>query len=410
MRILFHHNNFPGQYRRILKYLGTRRGYKMSCLTLSSNQQEITIPRVNFKPHRQANPGGMHPSLLYTENAVLHGHAAFAALHEMKKRKFKPDIILTHSGWGASLFFKDVFPDAKQLSYFEWYYNASNSDVSFVAPEKAHDPNQQMRIRMKNTPILHDLAAMDWGQCPTHYQLSRFPAQFRDRISVLHDGVDTGFFSPDETAAVEVEGKRFSADDEIITYVARGMEPYRGFHQFMEAVSILQKQRPNLQVIILGADKVSYSAACPVEGKTYKDLALEAFEFDHARLHFLGLQPLDVFRDLMRITRAHVYLTVPFVLSWSMMEAMATGALVVGSRTAPVEEVIEDGRNGLLVPFFEPATLAETVCRVLAEPAAHAPLRKAARETILERYDIRDLLPRYEELIVSVANGSHSGV
>jgi len=406
MRILFVHNNFPAQYRRIMDYIANRPklGAQMFAATLESNQQKTPVKQtVRFKPHRQPRKD-IHPALVYSERAVIMGQALYGAMLPSKKAGFKPDIIMSHSGWGSSLFLRDLFPDAKMLTYYEWYYHSLDSDGLFLR-DKPYDPNEQMRIRMKNTPILQDLAAMDHGQSPTRFQHSKFPAIFKDHISVLHDGVDTSFFKPNKKAKVKVGDLSFSADDEIITYVARGMEEYRGFPQFMEMASMLQRRRPNLQIVILGKDRVAYGNSRS-DGKTFKEAMLEKYEYDMDRLHFLGLQPLSVFKGLMQITRAHVYLTVPFVLSWSMLEAMGSGALIVGSDTEPVRELIADGENGVLVPFFEPEVLADKLCHILDNNAEYQPLRDAARKTILDQYATKDLVPKYWELIKSVANGS----
>lgn len=404
MRILFMHNNFPGQYRRIVEHIKDKPGIEMVAATLASNEQKFRPRRVNYKPHREPS-NKIHPALVSTERAVIMGQAAFKALLPLQKRGYKPDVILSHSGWGANMFLKDVFPDAKLLTYYEWYYHAHNSDGDFLRNE-GYDPNGEMRIRLKNTPILQDLAAMDWGQCPTQFQHNKFPSIFKDRISVLHDGVDTDFFQPDADAKVTVGDKTLTADDEVITYVARGMEPYRGFPQFIETVSRLQKMRPNVHAVVLGNDRVAYGSERP-DGKSYKEWALETFQPDMDRLHFLGLQPLKAFRSLMQISSAHVYLTVPFVLSWSMLEAMSTGALIVGSDTDPVRELIKDGENGVLVPFWEPETIAEKLNHILDNKKEYAEMRKAARDHIVDKYSIKDLLPQYWQLIESVANGSH---
>jgi len=407
MRILFVHNNFPAQYRRIMTYLADRPklGVEMYAVTLEGNQQKTPVKKtVRFKPHRDARKN-IHPALVYTERAVIHGQALYQALLPSKKAGFTPDIILSHSGWGSGMFLKDLFPDSKLLSYYEWYYHSLNSDGLFLRDEP-YDPNEQMRIRMKNTPILQDLAAMDHGQCPTGFQHSKFPAIFRDNISVMHDGVDTKFFKPNTKARVKVGDHIFTAEDEVITYVARGMEEYRGFPQFMETVYKLQQRRPNLHVVILGNDRVAYGNKRK-DGKSFKEAMLEKYEFDMSRLHFMGLQPLSVFCGLMQITKAHVYLTVPFVLSWSMLEAMGTGALVVGSDTEPVKELIKDGENGVLVPFFDTDAIADKICHIVENPADYEPLRKKARQTIVDNYAVKDLVPSYWDMIKSVANGSH---
>ena len=403
MKILFSHNNFPGQYRRLAGYISGMKGVKAATITLETNQNTFAIPRVPFKPHREPK-ADMHPAVVGVERAVLMGQAAYKSLLDMKNKNGAPDIILAHSGWGASLFFKDVFPDAKLLNYYEWYYHCHNGDGEFIE-RKRYDANAEIRIRMKNTAILHDLAAQDWGQCPTQFQKSRFPEIFQNHISVLHDGVDTEFFSPQKGATIDVgNGKILTEKDEVISYVARGMEDYRGFPQFMEAVSKLQKIRPNLHVVILGSDRVAYGNQLP-SGKGLKEPMLEKYKFDHERLHFMGLQPLNFLRDMFRITKAHIYLTAPFVLSWSMLEAMGTGALIVGSDTEPVRELITDGENGLLVDFWNTEALVDRVVSVLENPGEYEHLGHSARNRIVNHYAKADLLPKYWQMITDVAEG-----
>ncbi len=404
MRILFMHNNFPGQYRRIMDYLKKNTKYEMAVATLDTNKQQFNLPKITYTPHREPRKD-IHPALITTERSTIMGQAAYKSLLPLKQSGKTPDIILSHSGWGGSMFLRDLFPKAKLLSYFEWYYHGVNSDSTFITGEEpSHD--DLLRLRMKNTTILQDLAAMDWGQSPTVFQHSKLPAVFQKNVSVLHDGVDTDYFKPDDTVKLTInQNVTLSAENEVITYVARGMEEYRGFPQFMEVVSELQKRRPNLHVVILGNDRVAYGATRK-DGKTFKEWALEAFEFDQTRLHFMGLQPLKVFRSLMQISSAHIYLTAPFVLSWSMLEAMSAGALIVGSDTDPVKELIKDGENGVLVPFFDTGKIAGAVESILNNPKDYSELRKKARQTILNSYATRDLLPKYQQLIENVANGT----
>ncbi len=403
MKILFAHNNFPGQYRRLIGHIAGMKDVQAATVTLATNQNKFATPKVTFRPHREPK-ADIHPAVVGIERAVLMGQAAYKSLMDMKKKNGSPDIILAHSGWGAGLFFKDIFPDAKLLNYYEWYYHCHGGDGEFIERAR-YDANAEIRIRMKNTPILHDLAAQDWGQSPTHFQKSRFPEIFRNNISVLHDGVDTDYFSPAKGAQVKVaNGKVLTEKDEVISYVARGMEPYRGFPQFMETVSKLQKIRPNLHVVILGADRIAYGSQLP-SGKGMKEPMLEKFEFDHDRLHFMGLQPLEFLRDLFRITSAHIYLTAPFVLSWSMLEAMSTGALIVGSDTEPVRELIDDGKNGLLVDFWNTDALVDRMVSVLENPGEFEHLKSSARNRIVNHYAKDDLLPKYWDMITDVAEG-----
>jgi len=290
------------------------------------------------------------------------------------------------------------------LPYFEWYYHSRGSDADFL-DTGSRTENDRIRTHSKNAPILFDLASMDWGVCPTQWQRSQFPDVFRDRITVAHDGVDVDYMRPDEDVVLKLANVTLTRKDEVITYVARGMEPYRGFPSFMEAVAMLQARRPNLHVVVVGGEGVSYGAK-RADGKSFKQAALEEYELDLKRLHFTGLVPLETFRTIAQVSKAHVYLTVPFVLSWSMLEVMACGAPLVASDTPPVLEVVEDGKNGLLVDFFAPEKIADRVEDVLEGKVDVDAMRRSARQTILERYASRNLVPVHRQLIVDVVNGS----
>ncbi len=399
MKILFLHNNFPGQYRRIMTHLQDQPDVEMVAGTLASNQQRFNVKRIDFTPHREPTKG-IHPTMVTAERAVITAQAAFKALYPLKKAGWSPDLVCAHSGWGPSLLMKELWPQTKMICLFEWFYNARGSDADFFG-EASHDA--AARTQFKNLPILMDYAVMDFGTSPTRWQWSQFPQHMRGPINVLHEGVDCTYFAPGEDS-VTVGERTFTADDEVVTYVARGMEPYRGFPQFMEMVSKVQKVRPNLHVLIAGQDRVAYGRKRD-DGKTYKEHALETLELDLSRVHFLGLVPLSTLRSMFRITKAHIYLSAPFVLSWSMLEAMATGALVIGSRTAPVEEVIVHAENGLLINFFNVDEQVDTLLSILHKDVETESLRQASRETILQRYDVEHIIPRQLRFYECVARG-----
>ncbi len=273
-----------------------------------------------------------------------------------------------------------------------------------VPPPCKVELDEAARTRLLNLPQAPALEAMDWGVSPTAWQKSQFPQQFRNRISVIHDGIDTDLCIPSPEATLTLDGVTLSARDEVITYVARGMEPYRGFPQFMAALSRVQQRRPRAHAIIIGADRVAYGAK-RTDGKTFKQAMLDNLPLDLSRVHFTGLVPHEVFRRAMQISSAHVYLTVPFVLSWSMLEAMSCGAAVIASDTPPVREVIEDGHNGLLTDFFDDHLLAGRIIDTIENRMRLTGLRRQARATILERYALRDMLPRHMAMIDAVMAG-----
>ncbi|AFY51069.1 glycosyltransferase [Nostoc sp. PCC 7524] len=405
MRVLFLHPNFPAQYRHIALALAQD---PKNQIVFATKNQDVTLPGINkaiFAPSREAHPT-THHYVKPLENAVLHGQAVFKLTEQLKKQGFVPDIICGHSGWGPTLFVKDAFPNTPLICYFEWFYHALGSDADFD-PTDPITVDDIARIRIKNAPILIDLYTCDWGLSPTGWQKAQFPKEFQQKISVLHDGVDTQYFKPNPGAKLVLPNLDLSGVDEIITYVGRGMEPYRGFPQFIEALAYVQERRPNCHAVIVGSDRVCYGKSLP-DGSSYKDLMLKKVPLDLSRVHFTGSLPYGQYLQVIQASSAHIYLTRPFVLSWSMIEAMATGCLVIGSDTAPVTEVIQDGENGLLVDFFSPQKIADRIDEVLDHPTRMANLRANARKTALERYDLAKLLPQHLQLIQDVANRSKS--
>lgn len=400
MRILFLHTNFPAQYRHTAQALASDPNNQV---VFGTKNQDVSLPGIYkaiFEPSRNPHPS-THHYVRPLESAVLHGQAVYKIAEQLKARQFIPDVICGHSGWGPTLFVKDAFPTTPLICYFEWFYHARGSDADFD-PSDPLNVDDIARIRIKNAPILIDLYSCDRGLSPTYWQRAQFPPEFHSKISVLHDGVDTEYFQPKPGAKLVLPNLDLSGVDELVTYVARGMEPYRGFPQFIEAIAYIQERRPNCHVVIVGSERVCYGKSLP-DGVSYKEFMLKKVPLDLSRVHFTGSLPYNQYLQVIQASSVHVYLTRPFVLSWSMIEAMSTGCLVLGSNTAPVAEVIQDGENGLLVDFFAPQQIADRVDEVLDHPTRMAELRVKARETVLERYALADLLSKHLEMIKSVA-------
>ena len=400
MRVLFLHPNFPAQFRHLAASLAKD---PRNQILFGTNRREGEIPdvtKVFYEKSRTARPE-THHYVRPLENAVLEGQAVYRLAQKLKERNFYPDIVYGHSGWGPTLFVKDIFPKATFLCYFEWFYRAHGSDADFD-PSDPLNADDEARIRTKNAPILIDLYSCDRGLSPTRWQRQQFPSEFRSKIKVHHDGIDTTYFRPEPGTKLVLPriNLDLSAAKEIVTYVARGMEPYRGFPQLIETISILQHKRPQCHFVIVGKNRVAYGKPLP-EGKTYKEEMLEKFPLDLNRVHFTDLIPYEEYLQVLRASSVHIYLTRPFVLSWSMLEALSTGCLVVASHTAPVKEVIEDGVNGLLVDFFNIAEICDRVEEALDNLEKMAEIRQKARETILESYDLSKLLPQHLEWMMN---------
>lgn len=376
MRVLLIHQNFPGQFRRLGQMWSKLPGWDVIGL---GHKKAPGLPDVRWIPYDMARPpsSSQHPYVRQMEDAVLRGQATARVMMKLRKQGWKPDAILAHPGWGETLYAKDVFPDAKLIHFCEWYYGTPGSDVGFD-PEFPANFDTQAKLRTWNALHNLNLEHCDVGVSPTQWQRSRHPAVYQDKIQVIHEGIDTELLRPDPTAHLTLpNGHAVKAGDPVITYVARNLEPYRGFHSFMRALEQVQKAHKTCHAIIVGGDDVSYGQK-PHDAANWREKMLQEVTLDASRTHFLGKVPYDVYRRVLQVSAAHVYLTYPFVLSWSMLEAMASGCLIVGSDTAPVKEVIEHGRNGVLVNFFDPEAIAEEITISLEHPADLRPMRASA--------------------------------
>ncbi|WP_296477834.1 glycosyltransferase [Roseinatronobacter sp.] len=396
MNILFIHQNFPGQFRHLTPALQAR-GHKVAALTADRNQQKSPIPTYRYTmPFSEPDPRQARLGATFTTMTDRAHRVALAAVHMRDKLGFVPDVIFGHCGWGETLFLREVWPKARILVYAEFFYATEGLDVGFDPEFSKLTLPVRMSVTARKAHLALAMVQADAALSPTEWQAGSFPPEFRSKITITHDGVDTDLLCPDPQARYRLpNGRILRVGDEVLTYVARNIEPYRGSHIFLRSLPDVLDARPEAQVVIIGGDGSSYSAA--PENGNWRDhfLSENRDRLDLSRVHFVGRVPYRDFVTLLQISRAHAYLTVPFVLSWSMLEAMSLGALVVGSRTGPVEEVITDGVNGCLVDFFDVEGWSDALISALAAPERLYPLREKARRTIIENYDLRRLcLPR----------------
>ncbi len=396
MKSLFVHQNCPGQFRHLAPSLAAD-GHDVVFIGQKDKVTPKGVKRLEYAPHREVTPK-MHPYLRGTEAAVLNGQAVARLAFSLKAKGYRPDVMIGNPGWGETLYLKDVWPEVPLISLCEFYYNGQGADVGFD-PEFATGPDAVLRARTRTAQHLLAIEAADYAYSPTVWQRAQFPQVYQEKIRVIHDGIDVDALAPDRSVRFALpDGTVLTEADEVLTYVSRNLEPYRGFHSFMRALPGILEKRPNAQVVIVGGDGVSYGGR-PKDAETWREKMLAEVGPLSERVRFTGRIPYKDYVSLMRISSVHVYLTYPFVLSWSMLEAMAAGAFVVGSRTPPVEEVIEDGRNGWLVDFFDPGAIANRVSEALACRNEMASLRAAARETVMSRYALADCLDRQKVLI-----------
>lgn len=413
MKLLFVHQGFPGQYIHILRALADQRCHQIIGLGIEESGEELPQGVQYFRYGiSRGNQPGVHPLVTDIETKSIRGEACANAASQLKQKGFTPDLICGHPGWGELLFLRDVWPEVPLLTYEEFFYNPHGFDYDFD-PELQGQPEWQQcaGIRMKTANHLLNLQSCTWSVTPTEFQRSSYPKAFRDRISVIHDGIDTDLACPsDKPRNVRIaDGTVLKTNEPIVTFVNRSLEPYRGCHSMIRAIPQLQRIAPQAKLVIVGnTSGVSYGAICP-EGE-WKDVFLKEIEgqYDPSKVHFTGMVPYNDFIPLLQLSQVHVYLTYPFVLSWSLLEAMSCGCAVVGSDTTPVRDVIDHRRNGLLVNFFRPDLLAESIAELLENRSLAEELGSSARNTVLKRFKLNNCVEQQLALIHLLASGGLS--
>jgi glycosyltransferase involved in cell wall biosynthesis len=403
MKILLVHQNFPGQFKHIYAVLAADPAYQVVVFTMnqfSAGDQADRVRVIQYQPGR-GNSKDAHPWLRDIETKTIRAEAAFKAAMKLKEEGFVPDVIVGHPGWGECLCLKEVWPNTKALLYAEFYYQTKGGDVGFDPEFGIPTEEGLCRTRFKNINGLLNLEIADACISPTEWQKSTYPTAYQPKIHVIHDGIDTDHVKPDPTIKLKLDGIEISKNDEIITFVNRNLEPYRGYHHFMRALPKIMSARPQARVIIVGEDGISYGSPPPA-GKTWKEIYLNEVRdhLDMSRVHFVGKVNYPVFLALLSCSTVHVYLTYPFVLSWSLLEAMACECAIVASDTSPLREAIIDGKTGKLVDFFNEAQLARSVIELLQDPKRRMQLGEAARQHVITHYDLKRVcLPELVKLI-----------
>jgi len=403
-RILFVHQNFPGQFPHIADAV-LKRGHKVAAIGDQTAKGRPGIDVRRWKLLRGTTPGLFDPATR-AEADLLRGQAAAEAALKLKADGFTPDLIIGHPGWGETLQLREVFPNAKQILFGEFFYRSRGADVNFDPEFETPAPKSDFRIHAKNMGLALAYSEADMIVCPTPFQASLLPRGLHDRIRVVHEGVDLDRAKRVPGASLKLgDGRVLDGRKPVITFINRHFERLRGFHIFMRALPSLLERVPDAEVLLIGTDSTKVYGGSLPDGQTWKGkmLAEVGDRLDMDRVHFTGaLDHADMVKALS-ISTAHVYYTYPFVLSWSLVEAMACECLIVGSDTAPLRDAIEPGVNGLLRDFFDVQGLADTLVEVCQNPEAYAPLRAAARATALERFDRETVgVPGWLDLIDEV--------
>ena len=405
MKILFIHQNFPGQFRHLAPALAAS-GNEVVALR-PGDRDPVPWEGVRIVHYRivRGSTKNIHPWLVDMETKTIRAEALFRKALELKLNGYSPDIVIAHPGWGESLFIKDIWPNTKLALYCEFFYHAKGADYNFDSEFSSNNIADDCRIRLKNANNLLHFEIADAGLSPTIWQASTFPERFRQKITVIHDGINTDNAKPNPDCSISINNTvHLSKSNEVITFVNRNLEPYRGYHIFMRTLPEIMRRRPKARILIVGGNEVSYGSS-PPEGQTWRQIFLNEVknQLDLSRVHFVGQVPYYEFLSIMQISTVHVYLTYPFVLSWSLLEAMSCGCAITASDTMPVRDVIYPNQTGLLVNFFDCQALADQVIELLDNKELCQKLGMNARTFIQERFDLHSIcLPQQIEWVNSL--------
>jgi len=391
MKIMFVHQNMPGQYRELIRFLLAQGDHQLVFLTQRVDLQIKGVTVRVYKPIHKSTDASFRLSQTWEDATAVGFSAALAAKDIEEKEGFKPDIVIGHTGWGELTFFKEVWPDVPIIGFFEYFYRATGGMVGFD-PEEPASEHAGFFAHARNAVPFANIQTVDLGHSPTAWQRDRFPESFHDKIYVCHDGIRTDQLRPDPNASVTLGrlDRPLTRDDEVVTYIARNLERARGFHVVMRALPKVLAERPKARVLIVGGNEHSYGRTVSSNGGMRGLMEEELGDsLDWNRVHFLGRVSYADFKQVVQVGRCHLYMSMPFVLSWSLLEAMSMQATVIGSDVAPTREVITHGENGLLVDYFDPGALADQIIDVLVNPRDYAHLAPEARARVVENYDFQ---------------------
>jgi len=388
MNVLFVHNNFPAQFQHLARFLGQQSGVGIAAIGGQTSRSMKGVRLFKYALGR-VDVSSSHPFARRFDLECHRAEQMVYALTNLKLSGFIPDVIVAHPGWGETLPIRAMFPKARLIIYCEFFYGSAERDVGFDPEFPAIGMDGHVALHLKNAATLLALSECDAGIAPTHWQRSTFPKLFQKKIAVLHEGIDTAAVKPAPRASYRLpSGELLTAKNEVVTFVARNLEPLRGYHVFMRALPRIMAERPDARILLIGGNGTSYGARPPA-GTTWQTQFLDevAGQIDRKRVFFLGHLAYEDYLRALQISSAHVYFSYPFVLSWSLLESMSAGCLVIGSDTAPVREIL-NSQNGIRVPFFDVDQLANRVIEALADRTKFKQVRAAARQTILDRYNL----------------------
>lgn len=403
MNVLFVHKNFPAQFGHVAAYLVKNKGYRCTFVSQTEPGAVAGIQKIEYRVGGGATKSTHYCSRTF-ENQVWHAAGIYEALKPMSSAS-RPDLIVGHSGLGPTMFLQELFPSSPVINYFEYFYRSHGSDMDFRRGWHVSQLDR-VRSRARNASILLDLEYCQAGYTPTRFQHGLLPEAYRPKVRTIHDGVPTDVWRRQAMPDRAVGKYRFAPGTRIVTYVSRGLESMRGFDIFMQAAKRIYEGYPNVVFLVVGSDRIHYGGDLKhVPGTSFKEHVLKQDHYDLDRILFLGRVKPQVLSRILNLSDLHIYLTAPFVLSWSLLDAMACECVVLASDTEPVREVIRHENNGLLCDFFDVDGLVRMAVDVLNDPGAYRELGHAATRTIQEHYSLEVIMPKMTAFYEEIATG-----
>lgn len=401
-KILFLHRTFGGQFGFFGGWLAEQ-GWDVTYAYCADHGEEYSVPgahSVQFQAPSFGIPKGDYRYILDFAASTAMGAAEM--MYRMRDLEgYVPNIVIAHVGWGVGLCVKQIWPDTTYIAYHEWYYTTRNWDKG-GRQEKPAMLTALVAERMSNLPIIAEIDTADANWCPTQFQASRFPPILRPFLTVISDGVDCETNLPNPDAKIDFSWLSLPSEAKVLTYATRGMEPVRGFPQFMMALQLLQQRRNDFHTVVLANEKVSYGAPLP-DGESWRLRMIDKLDLDQSRLHIFGMRPRQDYQRVLQASTVHCYFSEPFVTSWSLSDALAAGCMVIGSDTAPVRELVADMETGVLVDMDDPEEVADMIEWAFDHPNEAAKIRQCARNAMLSKHDSRTIFPEKERVLRQLA-------
>lgn len=409
--ILFIHQGFPGQFGSLAASLAAE-GHRVVAIGMNPRANVKGVTLIRYQPVRGQKDDAMPVILQDIDAKLIRAESAYKAMKALKRQGLNPDVIYAHPGWGETMFVRNIWPEARLVVYAEWFYNLYGQEVNFDPAMPKLTEDLELRLNIKNIPFLNALSDADAAISPTKWQKSRFPAWAQEKIQVVYDGLNLDELAQVQPRALGIPSQNLKLRKgmPIITYAARHLEPVRGFHYFMRSLPMILQANRDAHVIVMGKDAgigdSGYGSDNPEGISWRKSMEKElGNKVDWNRVHFLGMLERKLYLAMLKLSACHIYLTTPFILSWSFLEAAALGVPIVASDTAPVREM--ENLSGLkLVKFDDPEAIARNVLTTLAQPQPDY-----SRDNLekLKSFDHRVTLSKVREVILSGANAFDLG-